>query len=247
MLVRAAFPAFFFTLGAFILLLLVTLSVPIIKTIYLLHITNSGSSGALAANAGVFGMCYNGGQASILGIEYSNNAACTHPKVGYTFDDAFVGTTADFAGLSNTVVKGLAGSLVINAIACGFAGLSLINAFLAWFCASRVFEIFTFFSLGTSTFAAWLAFAMDLALALVARSRIDNYTNGAFVGHIGNAVWLTLAAAVALSLAIILAGCGMFGRYRSQYTNPNTGSGNAFRPHRAHRWGSSTRTNAGTY
>lgn len=47
--------------AGFILFLLVTLSVPIIKTIYLLKIEYPG--GSTAANIGVLGTCYRGGQA----------------------------------------------------------------------------------------------------------------------------------------------------------------------------------------
>ncbi len=47
--------------AGFILLLLITLSVPIIKTIYLLNIESVG--GSTAANIGVLGECYKGGNA----------------------------------------------------------------------------------------------------------------------------------------------------------------------------------------
>jgi len=43
---------------------------------------------------------------------------------------------------------------------------------------------------------AWLVWFLDLALVLVARKRINNLTDGALTGHIGNAVWMGLAAAV---------------------------------------------------
>jgi hypothetical protein len=45
--------------GGFVLLLLVTLSVPIIKSIHLL-VVNFGDSGTRAATIGVFGACYEG-------------------------------------------------------------------------------------------------------------------------------------------------------------------------------------------
>ncbi|OCF75086.1 hypothetical protein I204_03935 [Kwoniella mangroviensis CBS 8886] len=217
MLAKAAFPALFFTLAGFILLLLVTLSVPIIKTIYLLQVRfdRSGTTGStsLGANAGVFGLCYQGGQASFLGFDYSSNAACTDPAVGYTFDENFLGL--DNSGLSRAVIKGLAGSLILNAIAAGFAGLSLVWSFFAWLCASRGWEIFTFISLFFSVLTAWLAWALDLALALVARHRIEDASDDVLDARIGNGVWLALGGAVAVTLALCFAGCGMFGRYRS--------------------------------
>ncbi|WWC88079.1 uncharacterized protein L201_002983 [Kwoniella dendrophila CBS 6074] len=217
MLARAAFPSFFLTLGGFILLLLVTLSVPIIKTIYLLQVRfergNVTGESSLGVNAGVFGLCYQGGQASILGFDFSSNAACTNPKVGYTFDENILNLHG--SGLSRAVIKGVAGSLILNAIAAGFAGLSLIWSFFAWFFASRGWEIFTFISLFFSVLTAWLAWALDLALALVARHRIEDASNDILDAKIGNGVWLALAGAIALTLATCFAGCGMFGRYRS--------------------------------
>jgi hypothetical protein len=45
---------------------------------------------------------------------------------------------------------------------------------------------------------AWLVWFLDLALVLVARKRINDYSNGALTGHIGNAVWMGLAAAVGI-------------------------------------------------
>ncbi|WRT65784.1 uncharacterized protein IL334_002733 [Kwoniella shivajii] len=219
MLARAAFPSFFFTLGGFLLLLLVTLSVPIIKTIYLLQVRFAGNGGAastsLGANAGVFGLCYEGSEASFLGFGYSSNAACTDPKVGYTFDENFLGL--DNSGLSRAVIKGIAGALILNAIAAGLAGLSLIWSFFAWFFSSRAWEIITFLSLFLSALTGWLAFALDLALALVARHRIEDASNDILEARIGNGVWLALGGAVSLTFAICLAGCGIFGRYRSDH------------------------------
>ena len=53
-----------------------------------------------------------------------------------------------------------------------------------------------FFTLFLSALTAWIAFALDLALALVARKRINDFTNDVFSAHIGNAVWIALAGAV---------------------------------------------------
>jgi len=54
----------------------------------------------------------------------------------------------------------------------------------------------TFVTLLLATSLAWLVWFLDLALVLVARNRIKDVSNGALVGHIGNAVWMGLAAAV---------------------------------------------------
>jgi hypothetical protein len=48
----------------------------------------------------------------------------------------------------------------------------------------------TFLTLFLGSLAGWITFALDLALVLVARNRINDYTytNDALSGHIGNAV-----------------------------------------------------------
>ncbi|KAK4690034.1 hypothetical protein P7C73_g35, partial [Tremellales sp. Uapishka_1] len=221
MLAKTAFPTFFLLLAAFILLLLVTLSVPIIKTIYLLHIEGgSVGSASTAANVGVFGTCYKGGSVRILGDTISTTAECTHPKVGYTLDPTFFGENVD-SRFQSAVAKGVSGALILNPIACGLAGISLLLAFVAWLFGWRIFEILTLLTLFLSALLAWIVWAIDLALVLIARHRIKDYSNNVFTGHIGNAVWLGLAAAIILSFAICTATCGVFGRYSSRYTDRN--------------------------
>jgi hypothetical protein len=244
MLAGAAFPAAFLTrkldsfllwrradptVGGFILLLLVTLSVPIIKSIHLLVI-DVGTTGVRAATVGVFGACYEGFKTGLVyfprpytplsmlisriaGIGISSNGRCTSPSVGFNLDTQLLGEFSRTRA-GNVIIKSLVGSLVINAIAAGLAGLSAIFALLAYFCSSRAMEIvrfatpisrsvkadiqLTFITLLLSALMAWLVWFLDLALVLVARKRINDYSNGALTGHIGNAVWMGLAAAVGI-------------------------------------------------
>ena len=42
----------------------------------------------------------------------------------------------------------------------------------------------------------WIAFALNIALVLVARKRVEDYTNNVFNADIGAAVWLSLVGAV---------------------------------------------------
>jgi hypothetical protein len=156
---------------------------------------------------------------SIAGFEVSSGNYCTDPSVGYNLDSSLLGEIPG-GRLGSVVIKGLAGALVLNAVAAGFAGLSAIFALLAWFCASRAMEIvsfplghcssimkvwsgpgltvlqLTFITLLLAAMIAWLVWFLDLALVLVARNRINDYTNEALTGHIGNGLWLGLAGAV---------------------------------------------------
>jgi len=58
----------------------------------------------------------------------------------YNLDDNLFGKLIQNRAV-NVVLKGLAGSLVINAIAAGFAGISAIFALLAYFCSNRAMEV----------------------------------------------------------------------------------------------------------
>lgn len=64
---------------------------------------------------------------------------CTKASVGYNLDPKLLGRLSNNA--LNVVMKGLAGSLVINAIAAGLAGISAIFALLAYFCSNRAMEV----------------------------------------------------------------------------------------------------------
>ncbi|ODN77068.1 hypothetical protein L202_05605 [Cryptococcus amylolentus CBS 6039] len=225
MLAKAALPTLFFTLAAFILLLLVTLSVPIIKSIYLLRINGSISlglaSGKASVDAGVLGLCYTGAEASILGVSVHDDGSCNSPELGYSvFDNPIIAIIIDNnSDLSHTTLKNLTKALVLNPIACGLAGLALFTALFAWLCASRVFEIITFFTVCLASLIAWLAFALDLAIPLVARHKINDDDDSILSASLGNAMWLALVGAILLTLSICLAGCGVFGRYSSRRRN----------------------------
>ena len=146
-----------------------------------------------------------------LGTTFFGDSYCTNASVGYSLDDELFGKLIKNRA-ANVVLKGLAGSLVINAIAAGLAGISAIFALLAYFCSNRVMEVvssldvehcgrksddkLTFVTLLLAASLACLVWFLDLALVLVARNRIKDASNGALVGHIGNAVWMGLAAAV---------------------------------------------------
>jgi hypothetical protein len=59
-------------------------------------------------------------------------------------------------------------------------------------------------------FFGWIAFWINLAFVINSRSRVQNYTDGVWTGHIGNAFWLSFGAVLALSLATCFAGVSAF-------------------------------------
>jgi len=195
------FPAFFLTLVGFILVLLVTLSVPIIHSINMIHAsqTVTGSSSSL----GVFGACYTQAQ-NFATRKPEFTTFCSGTGAAYTVNNAYFGTTQTIAK------KGLAGGLVMNVIACGFAGVAFIFGLLGWLLRNRSMMVLLFIFVLLAAFFEWIAFWINLGFVLNTRSNISRDTVGLWTGHIGNAFWLSFGSAMALSLAVCFAGVSSF-------------------------------------
>ncbi|WVO14732.1 hypothetical protein L204_102370 [Cryptococcus depauperatus] len=218
MLAKAAIPTLVLAVIGFLFFIFVTFSVPYIKSIYLLRVAGtvgiSVVSASAYAKAGVFGMCYEGESAKILGIQiFHGEEDCSSPKLGYDFDDTLVGLFT--SENTRAIVKSFSTALVLNPIAAAFGGMGVITGLLAWVFASRGYGIATFTALLVAALVGWLAFILNLVLALVGRHRIHDVTNGLATGHPGSAIWLSLIGAILFSLATCAAGFGVFGRYRS--------------------------------
>jgi hypothetical protein len=82
---------------------------------------------------------------SVGSLDLSTGQYCTKAAVGYDIDSDLLGRLSNNKAV-NVVIKGLAGSLIINAIAAGMAGLSAIFALLAYFCSNRAMEVVSFVS-----------------------------------------------------------------------------------------------------
>ncbi|KAH8079992.1 SUR7/PalI family-domain-containing protein [Filobasidium floriforme] len=227
-----AFPALAVTLASFVLLLLVTLSVPIIESIYLFKIyvdvdslKDLISTGEI--RTGVFGYCSTGiasvtvDALSLLGTQVVGPIGCTRRRLGYDIPNSLVDTLNEVPGIeisniNGAVIRKLTYVLVLYPIATGLTGGVLVCTFIAWFFRSRIAEIVAFLISWLAAFVAWLAFFIAIAAFTIAKRRIDNATDGALKGSLGNAIWMTLAAAILLSFTICLTCCGMFGPYRKK-------------------------------
>ncbi|KAF8522932.1 pali-domain-containing protein [Hysterangium stoloniferum] len=114
-------------------------------------------------------------------------------SIGYNFDLALVGLPTN--KLSTGIVRVLTGALILNPIAAGLSAL----AFVFGVCNCRCGIIYM---TALSGIVTGVAFAIDIALCSIVRSRIREV--GAAAGttaQFGNANWLTLCAVFALSLA----------------------------------------------
>lgn len=200
---------------AFLLLLLVSLSLPIIKSIYILSVksTTTGqprTSIATELRFGVWGLCasrlasllcnYNTLTTQTSVLEQLNGTICFGPKLGYDIPPS----VTDLAGISPTlaqaVEKGLLVILVLHPIAGGLATLGFIWSL---FLASHPAAIFSLFIAIVTAIVASVVFAIDLALVIVARNEISSLPAFHLAVDWGNAVWMVLVAVVMTWLAVI--------------------------------------------
>jgi hypothetical protein len=232
----AAFAAFLATL----LLLLVSLSVPIIKSIALFDLSISYRNGSVinsAINAvvqfGVWGYCHSAIEVSVFGTGAQAGASCSAPKLGYQFDSA-AARALQLDDLTHIVSKTLTAALVLHPVACVLAFLCLVVTVFALFRRWRHFRINGTERDGRSRFTSIISFAiilpaallttiifiLDVVLVAVARNKIRDALNDNRSVHLtwDSAVWLTLVAALALWFALFatVCPCGSRLRYRKR-------------------------------
>ncbi|KAJ7452522.1 pali-domain-containing protein [Mycena galericulata] len=210
-------------LVSFILLLLVTLSIPIIKSIFLFRLTAAASSSLLDSSAsgsvsfGVFGYCTSGLDTSIIGINHDTAAECSKAHLGYTFDST-VAKALHVSGFENLISKSLTAVLALHPVV---AALTFVTLLISLFMLRRG-------SNGTSRLPSLLAlimglltavlttvvFLIDVILVAVVRSHVHKDTDGALTLTWGNAVWMTLVATILLWIANVGACAGVCGGNR---------------------------------
>lgn len=134
----------------------------------------------------------------------NNPGKCFGPKLGYTIPADII-DQASRAGISSSVVgillHGLVVLLVLHPVAAGLSFLTFINSlFLGSHAVSIVALILSVITALVST----IVFAIDLALVLVAKSKVKSISVGNFEVNWGNAVWMVLAATILTWIAAIL-------------------------------------------
>jgi len=213
---------------AFLLLLLVTLSVPIIKTIYLFNLSANVStlleSGSGNIRFGVFGWCTSGLDVSGIVSDSVTAAECSKAHLGYTFDSTVASDLhVDSNELANIISKTTTAVLVLHPIACALTFVTfLISLFMLRRGSNGTSRLPSFLTLGfgiLATLLTTIVFLIDVILVAVVRNRIKNDTDGDVTLNWGNAVWMALGATIALWLAMVgacggICACGTHNRTR---------------------------------
>ncbi|KAF8678790.1 Dynactin, subunit p25 [Rhizoctonia solani] len=208
----------FLLFSAWVLLLLVSISLPIIKPIYILEVDAKVSpsvqtSIATSIRFGVWGMCLGFYRFGPDGASWDDAGSCTPPRLGYTVDDAILQLTGQ-KDLAKIALKALMGILILHPIACGLVFLSLLASLVTTWHPVRALNVISLIAVILSAVAATIVFVIDIVLIPIARQKVEEATKNALTVALGNGAWMTLGAVAALWLGVIGASviaCGCFG------------------------------------
>ncbi|KIJ65979.1 hypothetical protein HYDPIDRAFT_166939 [Hydnomerulius pinastri MD-312] len=189
-------------LTAFLLFLLVGLSLTIIPSIYLVKVSalNSVDPVSDAATSlwfGVWGVC-----ATSTVNTIPTQGACYGPQLGYTIPTSLLSLVGLSEELANVAETSLLLLLALHLVA---AGLSTIIFVLSLFLHSHVVSIIALIVAIVTAIISSVVFAVDVALVIVVKDNIDSIFAGAdFSVEFGNGVWMILAAMVLTWIAVVV-------------------------------------------
>ncbi|KAI0300471.1 actin cortical patch SUR7/pH-response regulator pali, partial [Multifurca ochricompacta] len=194
--------------AAFVLFLFVALSLPIIKSVYLLQIDGNTSptlpktSIGTELRFGVWGFCAT--SALNKPTPVSNTGECIGPQLGYTIDPQTIAVVTNEPDLANLVLKGLTILLVLHPVAAGLALLTLIPV-IASCCVYHFAPWIISLVLSVATaIVSTIVFAADLALVIVARDKVKHQSTVNVSISFGNGVWMVLVSTVFTWMAMLL-------------------------------------------
>ncbi|KAF9047466.1 hypothetical protein BJ165DRAFT_1466383 [Panaeolus papilionaceus] len=190
---------------AFIVFLLVSLSLPIIKPIYLLVFKASTVapqaplSIATELRFGLWGVC----ASSLLNQPtlVTNPGTCFGPQLGYTVPDYLAKAIEVPPAVLSAVQQTLLLILVLHPISCG---LILIAFIFSMFLGSKAFSVFALIWLIFTALVVSASVGIDVALVLVAQKEVANLENFEFEIVFGNGVWMAVAGLVMVWLAVVV-------------------------------------------
>ncbi|KAI9065141.1 pali-domain-containing protein [Trametes sanguinea] len=214
----------FFLFVAFLLLFLVSLSLPIIKSIFLFQLAADASASFLDSSAsgevrfGVWGYCISAITVEVIGIDHETAGKCSSPHLGYQFDSD-VANALHVEDLTNAISRALSAVLVLHPIACALTFVALVTSLFITrrHSPDTVSRPAALATMGVALLAAvltTLSFLLDVIFVAVVRHKVDNEADGVLHLSWGNAVWLALGATIALWRSIVsdCAGICAFGR-----------------------------------
>ncbi|KAK1253634.1 hypothetical protein MKX07_001711 [Trichoderma sp. CBMAI-0711] len=179
-------------LAATALLIVVSVTAPVVNDLSLLKINFSGSSSVDRITFGTFGYC----------IQNANgHDACTHSHVGYEGTDALTQVTSlNFSKSDRDGFRILTKVMILHPIAAGLTFLAFLLCLGTSFLGSFVASFFSFLAF----VATVIAMACDFAGFEIIKHAVNTRGPANVEAHWGPAVWCILAAAALTLIATIL-------------------------------------------
>jgi len=202
---KISLAAFILLAIAFLLFLLVAISIPLVKTIYLLKINaaqnpNQPATGvASTIKLGVWGFC----ATSVLDGA-TQFGQCYGPKLGYTVPADVVSLLKLPSAVVDILLAVVAAVLVLHPIAAGLSFLAFLNSL---FLGSHGVSIFALIWSIATALISTIVFVVDLVIVVIAKSKVKGI-RGTIGQNItvdwGNAVWMMLVGVIFTWTAVFL-------------------------------------------
>ncbi|KIY50955.1 hypothetical protein FISHEDRAFT_38043 [Fistulina hepatica ATCC 64428] len=187
------------TFASFVLLLLVSLSLPIINRIWLFRLNGSVSE-------------------KVLGVSADADTSVTFGVWGYC--TSAVTLSGATTGMSSSTISTVTSSaLVLHPIACGIVFATMISSLFMFVKRhERAASICTLVWAALSATITTAAFLVDIIFCALVKLNMKNDTDGDITVKYGNINWMVLAAMIALwvcvvTLSIGVCGCTRCNRY----------------------------------
>jgi len=207
---------------SFILMLLATLSVPLINSIWLMRANVHAGVSFLSVHEsitfGVWGLCTTNGGTDLFGLGSDWNGDCTKAKLGYST------SFSSNSHVKNLLHGSLAKSLVVFPLATALIFVALLLSIISWFhvhrrqdtmldtrprsASGRFLSILETVILLLASFFTTLSFIMSITVDAKASSAA-HHSDGLLSITYGPAVWMALVAAILLWFAKIASCCGV--------------------------------------
>jgi len=194
----------FFLLAATVMLIVVSITAPVVNDIALLKVNlNGNSGGGNGVNFGTFGYCV---------TRSSGSDSCTSARIGYDPSNAVAGT--DFSKAGSDTAKALTYVMVLHPIGAGLCFIAFLLALGAGIFGSLMSTLVSLLAF----FVTIIALACDFAGFSIVRRRINRDTSASARWSVG--IWLVLAAAILCligTIAVFITCCS--GRRRRNREN----------------------------
>jgi len=163
-------------LAATVLMVIVSVSVPVWKSVHFLEATLANGQ---VITMGNWGVCI--------------ADTCSKSKLGYNID--YILSQGGSSRISSSIVHGLTYALVLNPVAAGLSFVALLFAVGHNFILGLLGSLWAFFAFLVTV----VALGIDLGVFLTARHRLNNVSG--VNAELGNAMWFVVAAMVAQLIA----------------------------------------------